>query len=116
MCRRRRRRHLGAGAPRIVRVPGIRNGPAGLVSGFRTLRYSAGHRIDFPERGKVGHLSIDLVSPFRSSHYCAAHSFANLGIKGTLAIYDSSAVLDLKFLHKRTAIMIGTSNPPHWSD
>jgi hypothetical protein len=22
--------------------------------------------------------------------------------------------LDLKFLHKRAAIMIGTSNPPHW--
>src|SRR5258707_6338627 len=33
-----------------------------------------------------------LVSRFRSSHYCAAHSFANFGIKGTLAIYDSSAV------------------------
>jgi hypothetical protein len=29
----------------------------------------------------------------RSSHHCAAHSFANFGIKGTLAIYDSSAVL-----------------------
>jgi hypothetical protein len=26
------------------------------------------------------------------------HSFANFGIKGTLAIYDSSAVLNLKFL------------------
>src|SRR6185436_14942099 len=33
-----------------------------------------------------------LVSRFRSSHPCAAHSFANFGIKGTLAIYDSSAV------------------------
>jgi len=54
-----------------------------------------------------------LVSRFRSSHHCAAHSFANFGIKGTLGIYDSSAVLDLKFLHKRAAIMIGTSNPPH---
>jgi hypothetical protein len=54
-----------------------------------------------------------LVSRFRSSHHCAAHSFANFGIKGTLAIYDSSAVLDLKFLHKRAAIVIGTSNPPH---
>src|SRR6185437_310603 len=32
-----------------------------------------------------------LVSRFRSSHHCAAHSFANFGIKGTLAIYDSSA-------------------------
>src|SRR3954467_9889805 len=33
-----------------------------------------------------------LVSRFRSSHHCAAHSFANFGIKRTLAIYDSSAV------------------------
>ena len=33
-----------------------------------------------------------LVSRFRSSHHCAAHSFANFGIKGTLAIYHSSAV------------------------
>src|SRR6476660_7534199 len=32
------------------------------------------------------------VSRFRSSHHCAAHSFANFGIKGTLAIYDYSAV------------------------
>src|SRR3954466_4292000 len=29
---------------------------------------------------------------FRSSHHYAAPSFANFGIKGTLAIYDSSAV------------------------
>src|SRR3954468_16511308 len=34
----------------------------------------------------------NLVSRFRSSHHCAAHSFANFGIKGTLALYDSSAV------------------------
>ena len=53
------------------------------------------------------------MSRFRSSHHCTAHSFANFGIKGTLAIYDSSAVLDLKFRHKPAAIMIGTSNPPH---
>src|SRR5580765_2045223 len=33
-----------------------------------------------------------LVSRFRSSHHFAAHTFANFGIKGTLAIYDSSAV------------------------
>ena len=32
------------------------------------------------------------MSRFRSSHHCAAHSLANFGIKGTLAIYDSSAV------------------------
>ena len=31
------------------------------------------------------------MSRFRSSHHCAAHSFANFGIKGTLAIHDSSA-------------------------
>src|SRR6476619_8575791 len=35
---------------------------------------------------------LSLVSRFRSSHHCAAHSFANFGIKRTLAIYDSSAV------------------------
>jgi hypothetical protein len=33
-----------------------------------------------------------LVSRFRSSHHYAARSLANFGIKGTLAIYDSSAV------------------------
>src|SRR3954453_20735445 len=33
-----------------------------------------------------------LVSRFRSSHHYAARAFANFGIKGTLAIYDSSAV------------------------
>src|SRR6185369_17009681 len=33
-----------------------------------------------------------LVSRFRSSHHCAAHSFTNFGIKGTLAVYNSSAV------------------------
>jgi hypothetical protein len=33
------------------------------------------------------------LSRFRSSHHYAARSFANFGIKGTLAIYDSSAVL-----------------------
>ena len=35
---------------------------------------------------------VELVSRFRSSHHYAARSFANFGIKGTLAIYDSSAV------------------------
>src|SRR3954451_2267294 len=46
----------------------------------------------------TGHLYLDdrcstaLVSRFRSSHHCAARSLANFGIKGTLAIYDSSAV------------------------
>src|SRR6476646_1885607 len=37
-------------------------------------------------------LATMLVSRFRSLHHCAAHSFANFGIKGTLALYDSSAV------------------------
>ena len=54
-----------------------------------------------------------LVSRFRSSHHCAAHSFANFGIKGTLAIYDSSAVFGFEVPTQRAAIMIGTSNPPH---
>ena len=49
-----------------------------------------------------------LVSRFRSSHHCAAHLFANFGIKGHTVYCE-----DLKFLHKRAAIMIGTSNPPH---
>src|SRR5215212_3628709 len=40
----------------------------------------------------AGEETLHLVSRFRSSHHCAAHSFANFGIKGTLAIYDSSAV------------------------
>src|SRR6476660_1079973 len=34
-----------------------------------------------------------LVSRFRSSHHCAAHSLANFGIDGTLALYDSTAGL-----------------------
>src|SRR3979409_2100949 len=36
--------------------------------------------------------SYTLVSRFRSSHHYAERSLANFGIKGTLAIYDSSAV------------------------
>jgi hypothetical protein len=32
------------------------------------------------------------VSRFRSSHHYAARSLANFGIKGTLGLYDSSAV------------------------
>src|SRR6185503_21287619 len=35
----------------------------------------------------------ELVSRFRSSHHYAARSLVNFGIKGTLAIYDSSAVV-----------------------
>src|SRR6187431_1858883 len=37
-------------------------------------------------------ITAELVSRFRSSHHYAARSLANFGIKGTLAIYDSSAV------------------------
>jgi hypothetical protein len=40
-------------------------------------------------------------------------SDANFGIKETLANYDSSAVLDLKFLSGLGGYIIGTSNPPH---
>jgi hypothetical protein len=36
--------------------------------------------------------NLGLVSRFRSSHHYAARSLANFGIKGTLAIYDSSAI------------------------
>jgi len=44
-----------------------------------------------------------LVSRFRSSHHCAAHSFANFGIKGTLAIMILVRFLDLKFLNEGAA-------------
>jgi hypothetical protein len=53
------------------------------------------------------------VSRFRNSHHYAARSLANFGIKGTLAIIDSCAVFGFEVPHKRAAIMIGTSNPPH---
>src|SRR5215217_6984477 len=43
----------------------------------------------------------------------AAPSDANFRIKGTLATLILVRSLDLKFLHERGAIMIGTSNPPH---
>src|SRR6185312_9474161 len=36
--------------------------------------------------------SYTLVSRFQDRSICAACSFANFGIKGTLAIYDSTAV------------------------
>jgi hypothetical protein len=55
-----------------------------------------------------------LVFRFRSSHQFAAHSRANFGIKGTLAmLMFSSAALDLKFLQEPAANFVGTSNPPH---
>src|SRR3954463_10718013 len=44
-----------------------------------------------PPKGTICFAAAALVSRFRSSHHYAAHSFANFGIKGTLAIYDSSA-------------------------
>src|SRR6476620_10053519 len=40
---------------------------------------------------RTGFVASALVSRFRSSHHYAACSLANFGIKGTLAIYDSSA-------------------------
>src|SRR6187401_3553269 len=57
-----------------------------LTSQNRTSR----HRV--PSAGACGHSRSNLVSRFRSSHHYAARSLANFGIKGTLAIYDSSAV------------------------
>src|SRR4051812_23439912 len=55
---------------------------------------SGGHRRQWARNPCVHTLwpGPTLVSRFRSAHHCAAHSFANFGIKGTLAIYDSSAV------------------------
>jgi hypothetical protein len=44
-----------------------------------------------PRSARAG-MTAPLVSRFRSSHHGAAHSFANFGIKGTLAIYDSKTV------------------------
>src|SRR4051794_40764928 len=62
----------------------------------RTITRRAAHRIwgnDAPIAPEPETAtSLPLVTRFRSSHHCAAHSFANFGIKGTLAIYDSSAV------------------------
>src|SRR4029079_17819285 len=45
-----------------------------------------------PPKGTICFAAATVVSRFRSSHHCAAHSFANFGIKGILAIYDSGAV------------------------
>ena len=79
----------------------------------RALRPSGARRRD---EGGVGEADVRnrrrASVLLRNSHHCAAHSFANFGIKGTPAIYDSVRFLDLKFLHKRAAIMMGTSNPP----
>jgi hypothetical protein len=61
---------------------------AGGSTGARRPRGGARER----RHEATGGLRGRLVSRFRSSHHCAAHSFANFGIKGTLAIYDSSAV------------------------
>src|ERR1700731_5275715 len=42
-------------------------------------------------------LSTGLVVRFQHSHPVAASTFANVGIKGPLAQYDSSGALDLTF-------------------
>ena len=44
-----------------------------------------------------------LVSRFRSSQALAAHSRANFGIKGTLALMTLVWFLDLKFLYEFAA-------------
>src|SRR5205807_7395480 len=55
-----------------------------------------------------------LVSRFRSSHHCAAASFANFGIEGHYQL------IDLVWLWFRSphfglaARMMRTSEPPHW--
>src|SRR2546430_9911255 len=47
--------------------------------------------------------STTLVSRFRSSQALAAHSRANFGIKGTLALMTLVWFLDLKFLYEFAA-------------
>src|SRR6516165_4221958 len=55
-----------------------------------------------------------LVSRFRSSHHCAAASFANFGIEG------HQQLIDLVWLWFRSPHfglaekMMRTSEPPHW--
>src|SRR5712692_5598020 len=57
-----------------------------------------------------------LVFRFRSSHHFAAHSGANFGIKGTLAMSTlSSAAYGFEVPIRDCRELIGTSNPPHWS-
>ena len=76
----------------------------------RLAQFSTQHRCSpqfMPSEGRV-YFTRDLLHvPIPKSHHCAAHSFANSEIK-RCRNHDSSAVLDLKFLHKRAAIMIGT--------
>src|SRR5258708_35845940 len=67
-------------------------------------------------RARVRSLEIEhgLVSRFRSSHHCAATSFANFGIEGHWQL------IDLVWLWFRSphfglaARMMRTSEPPHW--
>ena len=55
-----------------------------------------------------------LVFRFRRSHHCGAYSFANFGINGTLAIYDSSAVFGFEVpTRTRGYSDKELSNPPH---
>ena len=101
------RRHVdddggdGAGIPagRPHRVHCERDGRRRSDEGLQRHQHS--HDLDGDHHRAADDLSADralaagndaLVSRFRGSHHCAAHSFANFGIKGTLAIYDSSAV------------------------
>jgi len=39
-----------------------------------------------------------LVSRFRSSHHCAAHSFANFGIEGHYGVYSKSRLFGNRWL------------------
>src|SRR5262249_13190912 len=55
-----------------------------------------------------------LVFRFRSSHQFAAHSHANFGIKGTLAISIlSSTAYEFEVPQRASRQVIGTSNSPH---
>src|SRR5262245_24957977 len=56
-----------------------------------------------------------LASRFRSSQTFAAPSDANFGIKGTLALYDSSAALNPKFATALAARCVRTSGSRHWA-
>ena len=55
-----------------------------------------------------------LVSRFRSSHTLAAPPMRTSESRDTSNFMTLVRHLDLKFLNELAAIMIGTSNPPHW--
>src|SRR5205085_9251248 len=56
-----------------------------------------------------------LVSRFRSSHHCAAASFANFGIEGHWQLTDLVWLWFRSPHFGLAARMMRTSEPPHWS-